>query len=388
MNKNVVRFPDRTSGVVPRRLVDARVALQLSRADVARVLNITGTAIGYYENGERRPDMRTLLELSRVLQQPVTFFFKESLINPSMKKVRYFRSVGPKSNKINMALDVRTNWLWEFVQFLLDSGVRLPTPNIPFFEDVGHDGGYTLNQIEYIAARTRRYWKMGDGPINNMVALLESNGVIVSRLAIGSEKIDAFSCWIDGRPYVLLGSDKSRAVRSRYDAAHELGHIILHRDIAQDDLESKAVRDRIEDEANWFAGAFLLPRTSLFREFYSTRANHLKGLKARWIVSMQAIAHRARDIGAIDDNQYILFRIQMTKRKELTNEPLDDQIPLERPGLLFNAWKRLVDKGKLPEMDSDETLGISVDVLRDHIGREIKAKVRASPLVVPISGGS
>ena len=78
----------------------------------------------------------------------------------------------------------------------------------------------------------------------------------------------------------------------------------------------------------------------------------------------------------------------MTKRKELTNEPLDDQIPLERPGLLFNAWKRLVDKGKLPEMDSDETLGISIDVLRDHIGRETEAKVRATPLVVPISGSS
>jgi len=31
---------------------------------------------------------------------------------------------------------------------------------------------------------------------------------------------------------------------------------------------------------------------------------------------MQAIAHRARDIGAIDENQYVSFRIQMTKTKQ------------------------------------------------------------------------
>jgi Zn-dependent peptidase ImmA (M78 family)/transcriptional regulator with XRE-family HTH domain len=371
MSNNIFQFPDRAAGVIPQRLADARIALQLSRADVARMLEITGTAIGHYENGDRRPDMNTLLQLARILRQPVSFFFNEVTGSRNKKKVRFFRSVGPKSNKTNMALDIRADWLCEFVQKLSDAGIRLPTPNVPFFDDVDHDGQYTLEQIEYIAARARRRWNMGDGPINNMVALLESQGVIVSRFELGSEKIDAFSCWIDSRPYILLGSDKGSAVRSRFDAAHELGHLILHRDISQDDMESKVTRDRIEREANWFAGSFLLPRTLLFREFYSTRATHLKGLKQRWLVSMQAIAHRARDIGAIDENQYVSFRIQMTKRKELSKEPLDDVIPIEKPGLLYNAWNKLVEKGRLPEFDSEETMGISLDVLRDHFGREV-----------------
>ena len=264
---NIFQFPDRAAGVVPQRLADARVALQLSRADVARALDVTGTTIGHYESGDRRPDMNTLLQISRILHQPVSFFFKETNINLSKKKVRFFRSVGPKSNKLNMALDVRTNWLWEFVQTLLDAGIRLPTPNVPFYDDVVHDGEYSLNQIEYIASRSRRHWGLSDGPINNMVALLESQGVIVCRFHMGSEKVDAFSCWVDGRPYILLGAEKASGVRSRFDAAHELGHLILHRDISQDDLESKSIRERIEREANWFAGAFLLPRGSLFREF-------------------------------------------------------------------------------------------------------------------------
>jgi Zn-dependent peptidase ImmA (M78 family)/transcriptional regulator with XRE-family HTH domain len=365
---NIVRFPDRAAGVVPQRLADARIALQLSRTDIARLLDVTGTTVGYYESGDRRPDMSTLLRLAPILQQPVSFFFRERDIDLGQKKVRFFRSIGPKSNKLNLALDVRTNWLWEFVQTLLQAGIRLPTPSVPLFDDVQHNGQYSLNQVEYLASRTRRYWNLGDGPINNMVALLEYHGIIVCRFEIGSQKIDAFSCWADGRPYVILGSDKSSAVRSRFDAAHELGHLVLHRDISEDDLESKSIRDRIEREANWFAGAFLLPRGSLFREFYSTRANHLKGLKQRWLVSMQAIAHRAKDIGAIDENQYVAFRIQMTKRKELSKEPLDDVIPVERPGLLFNAWKKLIEKGRLPPPDSGEWMGTSLGVLRDHVG--------------------
>jgi len=79
--------------------------------------------------------MNTLLQISRILRQPVSFFFKEANINLNKKKVRFFRSVGPKSNKLNMALDVRTNWLWEFVQTLLDAGIRLPTPNVPFYDE-------------------------------------------------------------------------------------------------------------------------------------------------------------------------------------------------------------------------------------------------------------
>ena len=371
MSGKIFQFPDRAVGVVPQRITEARMALQLSRADVARVLDISGAAVGHYENGDRRPDMGTLLQLSQILNQPVSFFFKETSRQPNKKNVIFFRSVGPKSNKVNMALDVRTDWLWEFVKLLLDSGIRLPTPNIPLFDDMDQENQYSLDQIEYIAARVRRFWKLGDGPINNMVALLESQGAIVCRFEIGSEKIDAFSCWVDGRPYVILGSDKGSAVRSRFDAAHELGHLILHRHVSEDDMLLKTTRDRIEREANMFAGAFLLPRALLFREFYSTRANHLKGLKQRWLVSMQAIAHRARDIGAIDDNQYVSFRIQMTKRKELSKEPLDDVIPVERAGLLYNAWKKLVEVGRLPELDSSETMGISLEVLRDHFGREV-----------------
>jgi hypothetical protein len=102
---------------------------------------------------------------------------------------------------------------------------------------------------------------------------------------------------------------------------------------------------------------------------------------------MQAIAHRAKDIGAIDETQYVAFRIQMTKRKELSKEPLDDVIPVERPGLLYNAWKKLIEKGRLAPADSEEWMGTSLAVLRDHVGGlSDSARSLSPPTLVLVEG--
>jgi Zn-dependent peptidase ImmA (M78 family) len=194
-----------------------------------------------------------------------------------------------------------------------------------------------------------------------MVALLETHGVVVTRFETKTRYVDAFSCWMDERPYVFLASDKSSGCRSRFDAAHELGHIILHRAIDQDDILDKRTRDRIEAEANRFAGAFLVPEETFTAEFYSTRVEHLKGLKKRWRVSMAALCHRAKQLGAIDEYQYIQFRKQLSYHKWLTREPLDDEIAIEEPKLLAKAWRLLIDRGVLGETAFDDKLGFSAE---------------------------
>jgi Zn-dependent peptidase ImmA (M78 family) len=143
----------------------------------------------------------------------------------------------------------------------------------------------------------------------------------------------------------------------------------LHRHISQEDLDNKSVRDHIESEANMFAGSFLLPRDSMLREFYSTRLNHLKGLKARWRVSIQAIAHRCKDIGIMDEYQYILFRKQISFNRWQKKEPLDDTIPLEQPEWLLGV---------------EDELGFSLDLvvrLFGHSAIGIKSQDSAERMV-------
>jgi len=359
---NLFAFPDRATGFVPQRLMEARLVRQKSRAELARELNLTGQAIGYYETGDRRPDMSILLRMAEVLEQPVSFFLRPSPAFEGACGTRFFRSIGTRSNKVNQALDVRTKWLWEIVGFV-SKHLKLPRVDLPDVPPSKNAGGYSLEEVEAIATSVRRHWNLGDGPIANVIALFETYGVVVTRFEFGSDEIDAFSCWIKQSPYVLLGSDKRSSARSRYDAAHELGHLLLHRHIGQEDLENKDTRDLIEHEANRFAGAFLLPREAMFREFYSTRMKHLEGLKARWRASMQAIAHRAKDIGIIDDHQYILFRKQISFNRWNKDEPLDSKIPLEQPTWFLKCWRILTDKKIVREVGLEEELGFSLDLV-------------------------
>jgi Zn-dependent peptidase ImmA (M78 family)/transcriptional regulator with XRE-family HTH domain len=337
MTSNISSLPDRSAGFVPHRLVEARMSRRLSRSEVGRLVGVSGQAIAYYESGERRPDMSAVLKFSDALGRSPGFFLHPGPPFGGSCGTRFFRSTGHRSNRLNESLDVRLKWLWEISSFLADM-VRFPEPNIAPPSLISGDG-YLLTEIEHVAMQTRRHWGLGDGPIANVVALLETHGVILTRFSMGSERIDAFSSWLSGRPYIVLGSGKQSSVRSRFDAVHELAHLILHQDVSQEDMESPKVRERIEREANQFAGAFLLPRASLLGEFYSTRLNHLQGLKRRWRVSMQAIAHRAMQIGALDEEQYINFRKQMSAKKWITMEPLDDEISFEEPSFLRKSWE-------------------------------------------------
>lgn len=372
---NLFSFPDRATGFLGSRLTEARLAKQMSRAELARDLDVTGQAVGYYEAGERRPDMGVVMKLAAILEQPVSFFLKQPPPMQGDFGTRFFRSVGPKTQKMNSALQVKTKWLWEIVNFL-SREIRLPEVSLPQFEaKTGSE--YRLSDIEMFARETRRAFGFGDGPISNMVATLESRGVVVTRFEIGNKSVDAFSCWVGNRPYVMLGTDKRSSCRSRFDAAHELGHLVLHRDITQEDILDKKTLTRIEREANWFAGAFLLPREKLLEEFYSTRMAHLQGLKARWKVSMQAIAHRAKDIGAIDEHQYILFRKQISHNKWLSVEPLDREIAIEQPEYLLKCWKLLVERGIVSGDGAEEAVGFSLELVQQLLGSLPQQQPRA-----------
>lgn len=102
--------------------------------------------------------------------------------------------------------------------------------------------------------KLRRHWKVASGQIHNAIRLLEVNGTIVIRFRVGVEKVDAFCVDFDDRPVVALGADKDVRDRSRFDAAHELGHLVMHAD-ADADADDKTV----ERQANQFAAAFLMP---------------------------------------------------------------------------------------------------------------------------------
>ena len=137
--------------------------------------------------------------------------------------------------------------LGTFLSDWIDERFGLPEPNIP---------EYMVATPEAAAMGVRTEWGLGERPVSNMVHLLEFHGVQVFSLSEESREVDAYSFWRDRTPFVFLNTRWS-AERSRMDAAHELGHLVLHH-------KGGSQRSRqAEQEAQQFGSSFLMPSGSV-----------------------------------------------------------------------------------------------------------------------------
>ena len=82
---------------------------------------------------------------------------------------------------------------------------------------------------------------------------------------------------------------------------------------------------------------------------------------------MQAIAHRAKDVGAIDEYQYINFRKQISAQKMLAVEPLDDVLSIEQSKLIMKAWTMIAESDDLRRL-AETTLGLGPDLVEEVCG--------------------
>jgi Zn-dependent peptidase ImmA (M78 family)/transcriptional regulator with XRE-family HTH domain len=358
MPSSVVQFPGPAvralqAGrlLIPSRLRDARKVGRLSQTELAERIGVSRQAVSAYERGDKSPEPATFQKIADILQQPVAFFTNGDGAAFGASTTKFFRKFGPDTARRNDACDVLGEWFVQTARYL-DGYVNYPIPALLEAAPAHPHGRYTFDEINEIALNVRKQWGLGPGPISNVLALLESKGIVVCRCAMNGEDIEAFSFWSGPRPFIFMASEKEAGVRLRYDLAHELGHLILHRWIEQSELEDKGTLKAIEAEADKFAGAFLLPSTSFPNEVYTTRLDAFIPLKERWKVSIQAMVYRCRDLEIISDDQALNLYKQISFRKWRKKEPLDDphRIPLEQPRLLKRAIELVLEsKRKHPD---------------------------------------
>jgi Zn-dependent peptidase ImmA (M78 family) len=203
---------------------------------------------------------------------------------------------------------------------------------------------------EAAAEALRHYWGLGEQPIKNLVHLLEANGVRVFSLAIDAREVDAFSLWSDGKPFVFLNTQKSPE-NSRFDAAHELGHLILH-------CHGQPSGQEAERAADAFASAFLMPAKSMLasRLMFPT-VGALVRAKRQWGVSVAALNYRLHTLRMTTEWTNRSLSIQITKLGYRTAEP--NGIPRE----ISQVWEKVflaLRKDGLGKADIARDLFVSV----------------------------
>ncbi|MGW4466369.1 helix-turn-helix domain-containing protein [Micromonospora sp. NPDC004704] len=311
------------------RLRVARELRGLSQVELAReVGSVRAASLSQFEQGHAKPSSATLQRLGAVLRVPLTFFAAPARPDRSGETNGFFRSLRstpPRERQRALAYSELTREIAR----QLETFVRLPELDVPRArERVAEDS--TREEIETIAADVRERWGLSAGPIDDMVLQLERHGIVTTRFNVGNAKIDAFSVPFADRPVVVLGADKNLRDRSRFDAAHELGHLVLH---DQDQIGNKT----IEGQAHQFAAAFLMPAGEIMDQL-PTKADWptLLRLKAHWHVSIAALLKRAVTLEVMDKRTYIQALKTMSARGWNRNEPGDLGHP-EQPVLLRRA---------------------------------------------------
>lgn len=348
-----------TPGFVGARLAQARMAHGMTAVTLANLLEVRTSNITLYEQGKQSPSPEVMERLLGTLHMSLDFFLRP--VPPLDADRIFYRSISSATKSARSRAEVRFSWLKEVVAYLRRY-LDFPVVNIPAFTPPENPEQISTSLIEDVANECRRFYKLGDGPLPDLVGLLENNGVIVSRGELDAETLDAFSQFPsdEDRPYIFLGSDKGSAVRSRFDCAHELGHLLLHRGVDPSANKSVRIHSLMERQGHRFASAFLLSESGFTRELYAASLDGFLALKPRWRVAVAAMVMRTEDLGIVTETQARRLWINMSRRKWRKNEPLDDRLLPEQPRLLRRSIEILIESGVKSPSQIAEDLCLSI----------------------------
>lgn len=331
----------------PNRLSLARRRRGLTKTKLAELVGVEVRSITGYESGEFRPERERLQLLADKLHFPVKFFVGDDAqeITPDAVSFRSMSKMtaGQRDSALGAGAVALMLNQW------IEQRFELPVASLP---DLSQEPSPTA-----AAVALRRIWGLGELPIKNMVHLLEARGVRVFSLSLDTAHVDAYSMWYSSTPFVFLNTMKS-CERSRFDAAHELGHLVMHRHAGP---KARAA----EREANEFASAFLMPEGSVLANApVMPTVDLLIKHKVFWTVSVAALAYRLKDLRLVNEWHYRSLCIEIAQRGYQKSEP--NEAPRETSQVFQKVFAALREDG-LTRSDIAAALSVHVNELDELV---------------------
>ncbi|HWH24481.1 MAG TPA: XRE family transcriptional regulator [Candidatus Limnocylindria bacterium] len=339
-----------TPGFVGGRLREARLARGQSRTRLGLAVGLSPQAIGGYERGALSPKPANMHALAVALGFPVAFFLLPS--RRSDGGPSFVCSTVRMSQPERQAAELQLDWLGHISQSL-ERFVELPAARFLPRRD-GGAGGLSLAEIEASAGALREAWLLGDAPVHNVVAVAEAHGICVARVEAAHSR-SLSRARAGTRPLLYIAGSRASGLPLRVDAAHQLGHLILHSRIDRSKLADPVLKRRLESEARQFGAAFLLPAESFGAGLGTITIDALRAQKPKWKVPISTMLTRAAAlelVGAADFRR--LWRL-LVRRGWRRLEPEDGVAESERPRLLAHAFELVAESGlALPQQVLDE----------------------------------
>jgi Zn-dependent peptidase ImmA (M78 family)/DNA-binding XRE family transcriptional regulator len=341
--------------------VIARKRHGLTLTRLADLTGLSTRSLSLYENGHKEPSDETLRQLAKVLDVDPDFLAGPDLDEIPVDAVSFRALSKMTARQRDRALSAGRVAL--LINDWIEARFELPAPDIPSL--TGYDP-------ESAAQVVRARWGLGERPVANLLHLLESRGVRIYSLTAENNQLDAYSLYWHGQPFIFLNTAKS-GERGRFDAAHELGHLVLH---GEHLVPNRPVA---ETEANRFAAAFLMPRASvLARGLRDATPDRVLAAKRIWKVAAIALAHRLYELDLLTDWGYRAVCVQLSQWGYRRTEPRG--IDRESSQLLAKVLRSVRDQGETFATMAG-AIGISTAELHSHVFGLTLTPVLASPVV-------
>ncbi len=288
----------------PTRLTLARERAGLTKQLLSDKCGVTRRAITSWESGE--VEAPPVPVLASALGFPESFFYADDPVRIPEDSVTFRALSSMLARQVDRVL-ASASLALEFSEWM-DRNYKTRAPDLPDLSES------QCTEPAITAETVRSIWQIHLAPVKNMLYLLEKKGVRVFSLPVDDREVDAFSFWQEDKPFIFLNTGRT-AERMRFDLAHELGHLLLHR-------QAKLRSRQVEQQAQDFASAFLVPADALFTQIAGElRFDDIFTLKKRWNVSAVAMVQRLWQLRIISEWHYRSWMIELSRRGFRTSEP-------------------------------------------------------------------
>ncbi len=335
-------------------LVIGRESRGLTQKELASKLDISAAQLSRIEVGLRNIKNNELRgKIQNTLNYPLEFFVQNQPIYGMGVSELFHRkrhNISDKLlNKVYAQIYLRSIEMCKLLRSVDMGETNIRPIDISDFDDDAAE----------IARITRVSWRLPHGAIRNLTSAIENAGGIVIPFDFETRNIDAISHLARGMPPLFFVNMFSPPDRLRFTLCHELGHIIMHRTAEPDS----------ERQADKFAAEFLMPTKEIKTELSDLSLQKLAFLKQYWKVSMAALIKRATDLQQITPRHARTLWMKMGKLGYRTREPIETDIPAEKPVLLNNIIElythdmdyNVLELSKLLSLTENETFNLYIN---------------------------
>lgn len=330
-----------------KNLTYYRLKQRMSKKALAEAVGVSQMSITNYENGARVPSMEIVQKIADCLGVAVVDFLSprdESLMFQHGEFRKNCSLSKGNQDLVRESIEEYFNRFFTIVDIL--GNAVLATP--PSVECI------VLNSDDEVNAKSIRQWLniAPDGPVPNLISLLENRGVLVHLLDFDSDHFSGINGKINGRPYIVVNSNMTPE-RQRSTIVHELAHFLFAwpADLSATECEKRATA---------ISGAFLFSQEDAIRELgirRSSIAGDMFITAEEYGISMQLLAKRAHLCHIINDQAYKDFFITVSRLGWRKNEP--SRIAPEATTLFKQLVYRAVVEGSITIQRGAELLQTS-----------------------------